>query len=71
VLLLELTNVRTSFIDLMSRVFQSSLDKFAVVFIVDIVIDSRSKQEHVEHLRNVQRTLEDHNLYARLKKYEF
>jgi len=42
-----------------------------VAFIDDIFIYFRSKEEHVEHLRTTLRTLEEHKLYAKLKKCEF
>jgi hypothetical protein len=48
-----------------------SLDKFAVVFIDDILIYSRSEEEHEEHLRLVLQKLREHRLYAKLSKCEF
>jgi len=39
--------------DLMNRVFHPFLDKFVVVFIVDILVYSRTKEDHLEHLRIV------------------
>ena len=48
-----LTNVPTEFMDLMHRVFQPYLDQFMVVFIDDILIYSKSKEEHEDHLRIV------------------
>lgn len=46
-----LSNAPASLMDLMNRMFQSYLDKFIVVFIDDILIYSKSKEGHVEHLR--------------------
>ncbi len=46
-----LTNAPAAFMDLMNRVFKEYLDKFVIVFIDDILIYSRSKEEHAEHLR--------------------
>jgi len=43
--------------DLMNRVFRPSLDKFVVVFIDDVLLYSRTKEEHVEHLRVILQTL--------------
>jgi hypothetical protein len=45
-----LTNGPTHFMYLMNTVFMSELDKFVVVFIDDILIYSRSMEEHEEHL---------------------
>jgi len=47
------------------------LDKFMVVFINDILIYSKNKEEHVEHLRIVLTRLREHKLYAKFSKYKF
>jgi len=57
--------------DLMNRVFHPFQDKFVVVFIDDILIYSRTKEDHLEHLCTVLKTLADHQLYAKLKKCDF
>jgi len=57
--------------DLMNRVFRPFLDKFMVVFIDDILVYSKSMEEHTEHLRTVLSTLANHKLYAKLKKCDF
>ncbi|XP_017976439.1 PREDICTED: RNA-directed DNA polymerase homolog [Theobroma cacao] len=48
----EITNALTAFMDMMNWVFKSYLNDFVVVFIDDILVYSRSKEEH-EHLRIV------------------
>ncbi|GJT19089.1 putative nucleotidyltransferase, ribonuclease H [Tanacetum coccineum] len=48
-----LTNAPAVFMDLMNRVFHEFLDKFVIVFIDDILVFSKSKEEHEEHLRTV------------------
>jgi hypothetical protein len=48
-----LTNAPTHFMYLMNSVFMEELDKFVVVFIDDILVFSKSKKEHEEHLRIV------------------
>ena len=47
------------------------LDKFVVVFIDDILIYSRSDEEHEQHLRVILNKLRAHELYAKFSKYEF
>ena len=66
-----LTNAPAAFMDLMNRVFKPFLDKFVIVFIDDILVYSRSKEEHAEHLRVVLQTLSENRLYAKLSKCEF
>jgi hypothetical protein len=46
-----LTNAPAYFIYLMNKIFMKYLDKFVVVFIDDILVYSRSEEEHEEHLR--------------------
>jgi len=65
------TNAPAYFMDLMNRVFRPFLDKFVVVFIDDILIYSKSEEDHKEHLSVVLKTLAEHKLYAKLKKCEF
>ena len=48
-----LTNAPAAFMDLMNRVFHEYLDRFVIVFIDDILIYSKSQEEHEEHLRIV------------------
>ncbi|GJX98855.1 putative reverse transcriptase domain-containing protein [Tanacetum coccineum] len=48
-----LTNAPAVFMDLMNRVCKPYLDKFVIVFIDDILIYSKNKQEHEEHLKQI------------------
>ena len=66
-----LTNTPAAFMDLMHRVFQPYLDQFVVVFINDILIYSKSEEEHKDHLRIVLQALGEHQLYAKFSKCEF
>jgi hypothetical protein len=66
-----LTNAPAYFMYLMNSIFMNELDKFVVVFIDDILIYSKSKDEHVKHLRIVLQRLRDHKLYAKFCKCEF
>lgn len=66
-----LTNAPTSFMDLMNRVFKKFLDKFVIVFIDDILIYSRTDEEHAEHLQMVLETLRNEKFYTKLSKCKF
>jgi beta-lactamase superfamily II metal-dependent hydrolase len=55
----------------MNKVFMEELDKFVVVFIDDILIYSKSHEDHEHHLRIVLERLRVHQLYAKLSKCEF
>ena len=66
-----LTNAPAYFMNLMNKVFMDELDKFVVVFIDDILIYSKSIQEHEQHLRVVLEKLRVHRLYAKFSKCEF
>ncbi|XP_074592496.1 uncharacterized protein LOC141848370 [Curcuma longa] len=65
------TNAPAIFMDLMNRVFRDYIDKFVIVFIDDILIYSRTQEEHVEHLSTVLQTLQQNQLYAKFTKCEF
>ena len=49
----RLTNAPIAFMDMMIRVFKQYLDKFIIVFIDDILVYSKSKEEHEKRLRTV------------------
>ena len=66
-----LTNAPAYFMDLMNRVFKAYLDQFVIVFIDDILVYSKTIEEHQEHLRIVLSILQDHQLYAKKSKCEF
>jgi hypothetical protein len=61
----RLTNAPAYFMYLMNEVFMEYLDKFSVVFIDDILIYSKTEEEHEEHLRLVLQKLREHQLYAK------
>jgi hypothetical protein len=56
--------------DLMNKDFMECLDKFFIVFIDDILVCTKHKEEHDEHLRLVLQKLQDHRLYTKLRKWE-
>ncbi|GJW69482.1 reverse transcriptase domain-containing protein [Tanacetum coccineum] len=65
-------NKRTAvFMDLMNRVCKPYLDKFVIVFIDDILIYSRNKEEHANHLRIILELLRKEKLYAKFSKCDF
>nr|GEX58544.1 hypothetical protein [Tanacetum cinerariifolium] len=66
-----LTNAPAVFMDLMNHIFHEYLDKFVIVFIDDILVYSKMKEEHEEHLRIVLGTLRQGKLYTKFSKYEF
>jgi hypothetical protein len=55
----------------MNSVFMPELDKFVVVFIDDILIYSKNKEEHAQHLQIVLTRLREHQLYAKFSKCMF
>jgi hypothetical protein len=66
-----LSNAPTIFMCLMNGVFREYLDKFVIVFLDDILIYSKSEEEHEKHLRMVLQVLREHKLYAKLSKCIF
>jgi hypothetical protein len=60
-----LTNAPAYFMYLMNKVFMEYLDKFVVVFINDILIFSKTEEEHEKHLRLVLEKLRSNQLYAK------
>jgi hypothetical protein len=71
VMLYGLTNALATFMDLMHQVFRPYLDKFIMIFIDDILIYSKSPEEHAKHLKLVLEKLREHWLFAKFRKCEF
>nr|GEZ53137.1 retrotransposon protein, putative [Tanacetum cinerariifolium] len=57
--------------DLMNRVCKPYLDKFVIVFIDDILIYSKDKEKHKEHLKIILELLKKEQLYTKFSKYDF
>ncbi|GJS88564.1 putative reverse transcriptase domain-containing protein [Tanacetum coccineum] len=66
-----LTNAPSVFMDLMNRVCKSYLDKFIIVFIDDILIYSKSKEDHEAYLKLVLELLKKKKLFAKFSKCKF
>jgi hypothetical protein len=66
-----LTNAPAIFMCLMNDIFRNYSDKFVIVFLDDILIYSKSEEEHEHHLRLVLQVLREHKLYAKLSKCSF
>ncbi|KAJ9538971.1 hypothetical protein OSB04_031704 [Centaurea solstitialis] len=66
-----LTNALAAFMDLMNQVCRPMLDRSVIVFLDDIQIYSKTKEEHVTHLREVLEVLRRERLYAKFSKCTF
>nr|GFB12229.1 retrotransposon protein, putative, Ty3-gypsy subclass [Tanacetum cinerariifolium] len=66
-----LTNAPTVFMDLMNRVCKPYLDKFVIVFIDDILVCSKEKEEHEKHLKIILELLKKERFYANFLKCDF
>ena len=71
VMLFGLTNAPTKFMSMMNNIFSRYLDKFVSVFIDDILVYSKNKEENAEHLRVVLQVLREHQLYTKFSKGNF
>jgi hypothetical protein len=66
-----LTKAPIVFMCLMNGIFINYLDKFVIVFLDDILVYSKSEEDHEHHLRLVLQVLREHQLYAKLSKCSF
>ena len=66
-----LTNAPPSFMSLMNTIFRKYLDDFVLIYLDDILIFSKTKSEHFEHVKKVLQTIEDNKLYLNAQKCEF
>jgi hypothetical protein len=66
-----LTNAPATFQTLMNDIFRDLLDVCVIVYLDDILVYSKNKEEHEQHLRQVLQRLKEHQLYAKLSKCTF
>ena len=66
-----LTNAPAVFMALMNKIFTPYLDSFTVVLIDDVLVYSKSREEHEQHLRTSLQLLCDNQLYVKLSKCKF
>ena len=60
-----LTNIPATFMMLMNNIFHDYLDKFVIIYLDDILIYSKTKKEHIQHLQTILEILRKHKLYAK------
>ena len=65
------TNAPATFQRMMNAVFKEELDTFVLVYLDDILVFSRTVEEHIDHLRTALRKLREAKLFARLHKCSF
>ena len=66
-----LSNAPSTFMALMNDVFHTHLDSFVIIYLDDILIYSRTIEDHLLHLRKIQEVLRQHKLYAKMSKCAF
>jgi len=66
-----LTNAPDYFMYLMNSIFMEELDVFVIIFIDDILIYSKTQEDHARHIHIVLQKLREHRLYAKFSKCEF
>ena len=71
VLPMGLCNAPGTFMQLMNETFRDALDRFVLAFLDDILVFSKTREEHIKHVREVLTRLRKQKLYAKLSKCEF
>ena len=66
-----LTNAPATFMTLMNNILREYLDQFVIVYLDNILIYSKNKDEHTKHVKKVLEKLREHHLFGKLSKCEF
>src|SRR5436190_10568585 len=70
-MLFRLTNTSATFQELINHMLYNHLNKFVIVYLDDILIYFKNKEDHKKHVKEVLKRLQEKNLYFKSKKYEF
>ncbi|KAG7594099.1 Zinc finger CCHC-type [Arabidopsis thaliana x Arabidopsis arenosa] len=66
-----LTNAPAAFMKMMNGIFREFLDEFVIIFIDDILVYSKDRETHQNHIRTVLERLREQKLFAKLSKCSF
>ena len=70
-MLFKLTNMSTTFQELINHVLYNHLNKFVITYLDNILIYFKNKENHKKHVKKILRKLQEKNLYLKSEKYEF
>src|SRR5204862_7795084 len=70
-MLFELTNVSTTFQELINHMLYNHLNKFVIAYLNDILIYFENKEDYKKHVKKVLKKLQEKNLYLKSEKCEF
>src|SRR5436189_5236707 len=70
-MLFELTNMPATFQELINHVLYNHLDKFVIVYLDNILIYFKNKEDHKKHVKEVLKRLQEKNLYLKSEKCKF